>query len=118
MNVNPTPLAFDPLGLQSHYIQAVASPSAPNAVRPSSGGARINVRIVVGAGSAVVSIGWSTVDAATAVANSVLPTAGTPQQCIVMQPGSVEVFTLPDGAYFSARSASNADVFITAGAGV
>lgn len=109
--------AFGPEG-NSHYMQAVASPAAGNAIQPSSGGnGMCNYRIFVATGSAVVALGWGTT-ATEAAANAALPTAGTPKQCLVMSAGSIETFTLPEGSHLAARSTANADIYVTAGSGV
>jgi hypothetical protein len=121
MNANQNPNSFGPIpGAEavSHYAQAVASPLEANAIRPSQGNGEVSYRIALSAGSAFVGVGWSTVSAADAVANSALPTAGSPKQCIVMSPGATETFTLPNGVWLSFRSASNCDAYVLAGAGV
>ena len=59
------------------------------------------------------------VDAATAIANSVIPVPGTPRSCIPVPSGALFTVTLPAGTYINGISLVGGQTFyITPGQGV
>lgn len=110
--------AFMPLGktieIDAPIVTPPAGVQAPTFTGTLAAAAAFRVR---NSGSGDVAFAWGA-DAAEAQANAVFPTSGTSQKCIVMGGGTIEVFTLPPGSYFSALSGiGTVQVFVTPGEG-
>jgi hypothetical protein len=71
---------------------------------------------VVNAGATPVFIGYGK-DAATATANAVTPTSGSPASGIPILSGEVEILRVPKDMYFSGISSATAIFYITPGDG-
>jgi hypothetical protein len=107
--------AFRPKG---NTIVVPAATSAPTGVAGGGPAAGDVTYTMYNSGTVPVALGYG-VSAAAAQANAVFPTAGTSQPSIVLAPGTVQVFTLVDGMFFSGITGSGtATVYICPGEGL
>lgn len=111
-------LAFAPFG-QTFVI--AADSTAPTGIQVTRGG-RSNTKeyceyMIVNSGSLIVHLGWGG-DAATATANAVAATAGTPKNSLPIMPNSVQILRFGVDTYFSGYSASANSIYITIGEGL
>lgn len=104
--------AFTPMGNTVVFTAAVTPPTPVQAVSTTLGGNQYRVH---NAGAVVIALGFGTTAAeATSYANTSIF-----GKTITMVPGSVEVFSLPGNAYFTAATpSSTASVYVTPGDGV
>lgn len=107
--------AFLPSGL-SYLIAGAASPPTPIQIGGPSSGSPVSVRIM-NSGTVLAGVSFAP-SAALATTNAVIPTAGTPQQCFVMLPGSVETITVPPGQWWTAVASIACTIYVQTGYGV
>jgi len=68
-------------------------------------------------GAETVFVGWGP-DATTAQTNAAEPTAGTPKDCLVLLPGSVQVVRLSSESFISGYSAAANTFYVVIGQGL
>lgn len=114
-------MIYAPLG-QTFVVKSTAS--APTGIQVKPSGIYDDQAIaqyrVYNTGTSIAYLGYGlTADAAQTNANSATNyAAGNPGDAIPIAPGSVEILRFGVDMYFSSRSASDADVFITPGEGL
>lgn len=105
--------AFDPMG---PTINVDSAATAPDGIVTAGGDA--NQYLIYNASSVLSFVAFG-VDAATAKANAVVPTGGgaSSKNAYPAPPGAYFVLTAPKLTYWSAISASGAEIYITPGRG-
>lgn len=114
--------SFTPRGDSLLIIANTSAPTGvqvPEFTRYQSGstkGSISGIYRIYNSGSVVVSLGWGNT-AGEAQTNSELPTAGTPQQCLVIPAGTVELVKFPEGVFLSGKSSALCNVYVVQGRG-
>lgn len=110
-------VAFRPAGQTIVVAANTVAPTGKQAPLTTSSTLAAGQFRVVNSSAVVVYLGVG-VDAATAQANAVAPTAGAPTLALILVPGTVEVLSFEDTVYFSALAASAVSIHITPGRGM
>jgi hypothetical protein len=106
-----------PFNNQGNTYTFTADVTAPTPVQVLSPTGAANNYLITNVGNATVFLGIG-VDAATATANAVTPTVGSPQRCIPVLPGTAQTFSLAANAFFTGVAASASIVYVTPGDGM
>ena len=109
--------AFSPQA-KTYAFSVTSSAGTGVQLQPSTSYGAMQYRVInSGTNLAFLGVGAT---AALAVTNTVIPTPGTPTLAIPLLPGTDEVFTFPQGAYFAAvtSGATTTTLYITSGDGM
>lgn len=105
-----------PFNNQGNTYLLTADTVAPTPVQVIAPSGAANNYLVTNTGTVTVFLGVG-VAAADATAGAVIPTAGNPQRCIPILPGTAQTFSLFANAFFTGISTATCAVYITPGDG-
>lgn len=106
-----------PFTNQGNTYVFTSDATAPTPVQVVSSSGAANTYLITNTGNYTVFLGVGT-SAATATANAVIPTAGNPQRCIPILPGTAQTFNLWANAFFTGISSAASVVYVTPGDGM